>query len=187
MKRKFFFASFFLLTIILSMLFLIKNNLKRQENNEKRIKKENQIIKTNKIEEKQKTVFFDYQKEKISKDEYLIKIFLKGDKDTLIDGADLSLFYINKATKIEEVTSGDSFPLYPRKIINDNKILITGIAKIKNNQTISGKINANFAYIKIKISDSPLENFLIINEDTGVYFRGKNILNLENSFQKINL
>ena len=155
----------------------VKNSIQNKQSNLS--KKENR--------EKQ-SAFFTYKIKKINNDMYLLSIFLEGDNNTLVDGADLSLLYNQNIVKIKEVIPGKSFSLYPRQQILDDKVIISGVSKIKENRVIYASINSIFAEIKFKLVNEPFyKKIFTTGEEIGIYFSGKNIIDIDKSFNKIAL
>ena len=153
----------------------VKNSIQNKQSN--LVKKENR--------EKQ-SAFFTYKIKKINNDMYLLSIFLEGNNNTLVDGADLSLLYNQNIVKIKEVIPGKSFSLYPRQQILDDKIIISGLSEIKENRVIYASINSIFAEIKFKLVNEPFyKKIFTTGEEIGIYFSGKNIIDIDKSFNKI--
>lgn len=191
---------FFKITLIFTLIFLFfifirififekTTHEKKQKIKEVRSSIKNKQSNLTKKENKEKqSAFFTYEIEKIDNNIYLLSIFLEGDNNTLVDGADLSLLYNQDVLKIEEVIPGKSFSLYPRQQILNDKIIISSVSKIKDNRVIYASINSIFVKIKFKIVNQPYSNKIFtIGEENGIYSSGKNIIDLDKSFSKIYL
>lgn len=189
-----FWKNILILTIIFLFLILIRIFIFQKKPYEKKQKiKEVKSLTQNKEsnfakkESKIKgSAFFTYEIEKIDNNTYLLSIYLEGDNNTLVDGADLSLLYDQDVLKIEEVILGQSFSLYPRQQILDDKIIVSGVSKIKDNRVIYASIGSIFAKIKFKLINEPYSNKIFTTgEESGIYFSGKNIIDIDKSFSKI--
>jgi hypothetical protein len=132
-------------------------------------------------------MFFSFIKGNVNTDEYEIRIFLSGDPNTLADAADLTLSY-TKGLKID-VASGDAFPDYPRKIVENGQIVITGVSSITNDNINFGKPGGTFAVLKVTIEDPEvLERDIKIDlSNSKIFYMAKDILDGENSFSLIQI
>lgn len=182
------FTLIFLFLIFIRILIFQKTTYeKKQKIKEEKSSIQNKESNLDKNENKGKqSAFFTYKIEKIDNNIYLLSIFLEGDNNTLVDGVDLSLLYNQDVLKIEEVIPGKSFSLYPRRQILDNKIIISGLSKIKDNRVIYASINSIFAKIKFRLVNETYSNKIFTTgEENGIYSSGKNIIDIDKSFTKI--
>lgn len=198
-RKKFWKIATAITLIFLLLLFFIKIFIFQEATYEKRQKVREVKEVKNSIQNKQsnlskkenrekQSAFFTYKIKKINNDMYLLSIFLEGDNNTLVDGADLSLLYNQNIVKIKEVIPGKSFSLYPRQQILDDKVIISGVSKIKENRVIYASINSIFAEIKFKLLNEPFnKKIFTTGEEIGIYFSGKNIIDIDESFNKIAL
>lgn len=176
---------FIILVIFFIKSFLLQKSINRKLNYQKNKQQEKDYSNQKEIWSENKA-YFTYDVKKIDKDTYLVSIILNGDNNTLVDAVELSLLYNKDIVKIEELISGKSFLMYPRQQITDNKILLSAVSQIKNNKIVYASLNSNFAEIKIKFNQKPFpEKIFHIGGETGIYYSGKNIFDVEKSFTKI--
>jgi hypothetical protein len=103
----------------------------------------------------------------------------------LADAIDLRLDF-NKGIEIMEVIDGNSFSLYPRKIIKEGFVLITGIALGQKSEIQFAKPKTTF--IKLKLKTNSLDGKPVISfnrQESKIYLSGTNILDLSRSFSRI--
>ncbi len=133
-------------------------------------------------------MFFSYKLESINQNKKILTIYLNGSEDSLADAADLTLTF-DKNIIIEKIIEGDSFVFYPRKLIKDNSLIITGVSLSEENKLKFAKPNTKFITIILdhKINkDKPL--FMILNNsESKIFFNGKDITNLDKQFKKITI
>lgn len=142
----------------------------------KATEKNNQEIKT----------FFSFNK--INQDErIIIDILLKADQEREIDGADLVLTFNPKLIKVIEMIDGEAFPFYPRKIINYDSLVITGLAKLENNKITLGKSNKRFIRLVIKKLSNEKTSIDFNSRESQIFFNEKNIFDQNLSFKKIEI
>ncbi len=135
-------------------------------------------------------MFFSYKLESIAENRKILTIYLKGSEDSLADAADFKIEFDNNII-IEKIIDGDSFIFYPRKIIKNNSVLITGVSLNEENNLKFAKPNTTF--IKIILQTKYPEKYkkpLLINlnkSESKIFFSGKDITNLNQQFEKITL
>lgn len=103
----------------------------------------------------------------------------------LADAIDLRLDF-DKGVEIVEVIDGNSFSLYPRKIIKEGFVLITGIALGQKSEIQFAKPKTTF--IKLKLKTNSLDGKPVISfnrQESKIYLSGSNILDLSRSFSRI--
>ncbi len=130
-------------------------------------------------------VFYSFTKTPLSKTETQIDVFLKGEKDMMIDATDLVLSH-TPTIVIKEIKKGTAFPSYPRSMDLDGRITITGIAIPQGNSFMYGKTNELFVSLIVeKISGDGV--ITLIEKDTQAYINGAPILDFTRSFKQISL
>jgi len=135
-----------------------------------------------------KKMFFTFKVEHIDLKNKIIYIFLDADNDfATSDAIDLELETDNNI-EIKKITPGDSFNFYPRKIINENSITVTGAALSENGQIKMAKPKSNFIKLYLEIKNPKLKSSIKINQiKTKIFFQGEDITDIQKSFEKINL
>lgn len=196
---KIIFLFFILILIFFTSSFLLNKRVKKSPTINK-IQKEKQINPSQKqstdkhlfpqnasIKNTISNMYFSYQLESISKERKLLIIYLKGSDNSLADAADLRLNF-DKNITIEKINEGDSFVYYPRKIIKDNYLLITGVSLDETKSFKPALPNTVFIKLLVKINDSKSPSLIRVDqENTQIFFEGKNITNFNNSFAEIRL
>jgi hypothetical protein len=138
--------------------------------------------------ENQKKMFFSYLQESIDDQNKIIYINLSGSKDSKSDAIDLQLSF-NNNIEIKEIIDGDSFPIYPRKIIERNRILITGLALNEQGIKKLARSESNFVKIKIFIKDKNKKSYVNLDrQNSKIFLAGQEITDikkLKNSFKQI--
>lgn len=185
-------SKFIILILTIVIFFIISYIYKKQRNNTtNKILKKNEIVKkptpTAAIKNPISNMFFSYQLESITKNEKLLTIYLKGSEDSLADAADFKLKF-NESVKIKKIFDGDSFISYPRKKLENNYLLVTGISLDEKNNFKFAKPNTIFIKILIKLSDNKKNPSIFVdNSETRIFFGGKEITNLNNLFKEVKL
>lgn len=137
------------------------------------------------ISEKNK-MYFTYQQESIDKINKIITVKLDGPGDIKADAIDLQLDF-NDNIAVKKIITGDSFLFYPRKIIKENYLLVTGVAINQNNQVLFAKPKTTFIKIKIEIKKPDQKISIKFNpQQSKIYFSGIDIADPLGSFSKIN-
>lgn len=134
-------------------------------------------------------VFFTAQIKEKYQDTEVIEFRLEGDSRTIVYTADLIITFNPDKTEILDINSGATFPLYPRKNRIGNKIVITGVSSINNNNLIFGRPNSVYASVKIRRKSNPdAKDVLNIDEDnTKVFYQTQNVLDWNNSVKSISI
>ena len=191
---------FFLLIFSLASLVMFINNyqkekkssvkLKLKSKNEEKISNEKtptiafnyQIEKSSQSKE----MFFTFKIENIDSENKIIYILLDSDDDLAkSDAIDLELEGDNNI-EIKKVIPGDSFNFYPRKIINKNKIIVTGAALSESGQVKIAKPKSNFIELHLKVKDLKKKSSIRVNQKkTKIFFQGEDITNIKKSFKEI--
>ena len=191
---------FFLLIFSLASLVMFINNyqkekkssvnLKLKSKNEEKISNEKRptIAFNYQIEKsyQSKEMFFTFKIEKIDSENKIIYILLDSDDDLAkSDAIDLELEGDNNI-EIKKVIPGDSFNFYPRKIINKNKIIVTGAALSESGQVKIAKPKSNFIELHLKVKDLKKKSSIRVNQKkTKIFFQGEDITNIKKSFKEI--
>jgi len=195
-QSKIFFGLFYLFLIFITFLFivLIKNKTKSIIQQKKTVEQKKILlspfpsttVSNQPIQENQP--FFSYQKTKINDNFYLIKIFLNNEKNTLFDAVDLSLQFDKNKIEIIEIQNGDTFSEYPRKSVNVNNLIVTGIASIKDEKIKYASASSFYTGIVIKkLSTLYPAELMIDKKNSGIYYSGENIADFNKSFVSIDL
>ena len=109
---------------------------------------------------------------------------VQGQDKTMFDAMDLGLLFSNiKADPI--CTTGDTFIHYPFIENKELHLNITGVADIRVGKMTTGTVNTTFVSCLFEKKDMNQITTIKLNPiKTHIYFLGKPILNLENSFTK---
>ncbi len=129
---------------------------------------------------------FSADTEKISQNKWKVIIKLEGDSQSAADAADLKLD-LPRSSVVSDLKTGPAFPIYPRQIINDSFILVTGLASFDKNQFVLAQPQKLFVEFTIQISNLSQDNNQInINKtDTKIFLSGENIYDSNKSFNQI--
>ena len=132
------------------------------------------------------SMYFSYQLTSSGPDQKILNINLDSlTPNILADAIDLRLDF-DRGIEIVEVIDGNSFSLYPRKIITENFILITGVALDQKSEIRFAKPKTTF--IKLKLKTNSLDGKPIISfnrQESKIYLSGNDILDLNRSFSQI--
>jgi len=132
-----------------------------------------------------KKMFFSFKIENINFQNKILYINLEGEKNSLSDAIDLQL-EIGNNIEIKKIIEGDSFISYPRKIINPNNIIITGTALSEKGEFKLAQPRSNFIKINFLIKNPYQKSSIKLNQEKSkIFFAGKNITDLKNSFKEI--
>jgi len=119
--------------------------------------------------------------------QWQVSVYLQGDGRAAADAADLRLDFGNNL-EVVEIKTGTAFPLYPRKVIGKNYLLITGLASLANNNVVFGQPGKLFADITIEASGtaSNQKHSLSLNKsDTKIYLNGESVFDDKKTFNQI--
>lgn len=195
MKKNILFLILIIIVILIINL-LIKQitsvNLDQQKNKLKKNYNQNNknIIPTLESKNLISYMFFSYKLESINQNKKILTIYLNGSEDSLADAADLTLTFDNNII-VEKIIEGDSFVLYPRKLIKDNSLIITGVSLSEKNKLKFAKPNTKFITIILdlnyKINKTKPLFIIINNSESKIFFNGKDITNLDKQFKQITI
>lgn len=126
---------------------------------------------------KKSLLYFNVKVQKLTINQWKITVKLEGDVDGAADAADLRLDFPIGLT-FSDLQVGPAFPIYPRKVITEDYLLVTGLVSVNNNQMIFGKPNNIFVEFTIQTTDNQSSNkqIAVNNEDTKIYLNGESIL-----------
>lgn len=131
-------------------------------------------------------MYFSYQLTKAEQGQKVLSINLDSlTPNILADAIDLRLDF-GKGIEIVEVIDGNSFLLYPRKIIKEGFVLITGVALGQKSEIQFAKPKTTF--IKLKLKTNSLNGKPVISfnrQESKIYLSGNDILDLNRSFSRI--
>lgn len=199
MVRKFYFIIIFIIGILLGM--VSANYFKNKQLSS--LSKQEKIICQNKLQEnsslyqtfktnyplpKSGSMYFSYQLTADQEGQEILSVNLDSlTPNILADAIDLRLDF-DEGIEIVEVVDGNSFSLYPRKIIEENFVLITGVALTQKNEIQFAKPKTTFITLKLKTNS--LDDKLVINfnrQESKIYLSGNDILDINRSFSQIKL
>jgi len=150
------------------------------------INNQEEKIKEN-LSQKKGKMFFAYKKEVINQTDRVIYIDLAGDKNTMSDAVDLFLI-INENVEVKKIINGNSFNFYPRKIIDKNHLIITGVALDEKGEIKLAQTNSNFIKIYLSIKNLNKKTALVLNKKKSrIFSLGEDITDDINLFEQINL
>ena len=199
MARKFSFILIFLVGILLGSITTcyFKNKQFSSISQQEKIKYQNklqensrlcQAFKTNCPLTTTGTMFFSYRLTAADQGQKILTINLDSlTANILADAIDLRLDF-DKGIEIVEVINGDSFSLYPRKIIGEGFVLITGVALSQKNEIRYAKPKTVFAKLRLKTNSLAGKSIISFNrQESKIYLSGNDILDLNRSFSRIEL
>jgi len=133
-----------------------------------------------------KKMFFTFKIENIDSKNKIVYILLDSDDNLATsDAIDLAL-ESDDNIEIKKIIPGDSFNSYPRKIINKNKIIVTGAALSESGQVKIAKPKSNFIKLHLKLKNPQKKSSIKVNQiKTKIFFQGEDITNIEKSFKEI--
>jgi hypothetical protein len=133
-----------------------------------------------------KKMFFTFKIENIDSKNKIVYILLDSDDNLATsDAIDLAL-ESDDNIEIKKIIPGDSFNSYPRKIINKNKIIVTGAALSESGQLKIAKPKSNFIKLHLKVKNPQKKSSIKVNQiRTKIFFQGEDITNIEKSFKEI--
>jgi|GEM_PF-5359665 len=133
-----------------------------------------------------KKMFFTFKIENIDSKNKIVYILLDSDDNLATsDAIDLAL-ESDDNIEIKKIIPGDSFNSYPRKIINKNKIIVTGTALSESGQLKIAKPKSNFIKLHLKVKNPQKKSSIKVNQiRTKIFFQGEDITNIEKSFKEI--
>lgn len=135
-------------------------------------------------------LYFSAKTNKLSASQWIVTIELSGLVDSAADASDLEVIFPENLVA-SDLKVGNAFPLYPRKIIEGNYLLVTGLASANNNEMVYGKPNKTFAEFTVSVlSDTNQvgkKQITTSQEDTKIYLNGESVLNADKSVKIIEL
>jgi hypothetical protein len=190
---------FFLLILPLTLFVFFTHQNKKKPSTNSNIKKEN---KKTIINEKaptntltfsiknsfySKKMFFTFKVEHIDLKNKIVYIFLEADNDfATSDAVDLELEKDDNI-EVKKIIPGDSFDSYPRKNVDKNTIIITGVALSPNGKIKMAKPQSIFIKIFLSLKNPQKKSSFTLNQKkTKIFFYGEDITNTQKSFKKIN-
>ncbi len=134
------------------------------------------------------SMYFSYQLTAAEQGQKILSINLDSlTSNILADAIDLRLDF-DKGIEIVEVIDGNSFSLYPRKIIKEGFVLVTGVALGQKSEIQFAKPKTTF--IKLRLKTNSLDSKPVISfnrQESKIYLSGIDILDLNRSFSRIKL
>jgi len=133
-------------------------------------------------------LYFDTKVQKLTDNQWKITIKLAGNVEGAADAADFKI-NIPIGLTVSDLKTGIAFPLYPRKVITENYLLVTGLASTVDNKLVFGKPNSVFAEFMAEATDGQLNKkpIPINDQETKVYLNGESVLDAAKSVSQINL
>lgn len=132
------------------------------------------------------SMYFSYQLTAAGPSQKVLSINLDSlTPNILADAIDLRLDF-DKGIEIVEVIDGNSFSLYPRKIIEEDFVLITGVALGQKSEIQFAKPKTTFIKLKLKTNSLGGRPVISFNrQESKIYLSGNDILDLSRSFSRI--
>lgn len=150
------------------------------------VSQKNQII----TDLEKSLLFFSSKVYKLSSNRWQITVKLEGPDYAGADAVDLYLNF-DKKIKIDEILTGKAFPLYPRKIIAENYLLVSGVASIDENKISFGQPDNTFITFIVSTDTPETDSYKIplkLNanmEETRIYFNGETVFDKDKTFKEI--
>lgn len=138
---------------------------------------------------KKSLLYFSAKINKLSANQWIITIELTGAAESAADAADLKIV-IPDGFITSDLKVGNSFPIFPRQVIDGNYLLVTGIASPNNSEMTYGKPNKTFAEFTVTAVNNNQFNKKAIEVDTidtKIYLSGESVLDVDKSVKLINL
>jgi hypothetical protein len=107
---------------------------------------------------------------------YNVEVTMNGDNSSIVYSSDLVMEFDPKAVQISDIKNGQVFPLYPRAVINNNQIVITGTSKINPEGISFGKPGSVFATFKVHKVSSQKSTILVLNDRSDAYYQTQDML-----------
>ena len=178
----------------LNLLEAEKNNCRRQLTEKKQsaltLADVSFIIKKDKAlaSVKKSLFYFNVKTQKLTINQWRITVELKGEVESAADAADFKLDLPESLT-VSDLKVGPAFPIYPRKVVAANYLLVTGLISTNNNQMIFGEPNKIFAEFTVLATDNQpnIKQIIVNREGTKIYLNGESILDTVKSVSLIDL
>jgi|GEM_PF-4739050 len=134
-----------------------------------------------------KQVFFAVKKTPIGEGIYRVEISISGDDKTLVDAADLQLI-IPANVAVSDIKTGNAFLNYPRSLLSDDRLIVTGVATPEKDQVKFGQVNADFVSFKLTVQNRQLSvpPLTIDREHSDIFLMGQSVMNRDLSFSQLN-
>jgi len=130
-------------------------------------------------------VYFSAVKKPLSANRFYVEIYLSAQENMKVDGADL-VINLDPNLTIANLQKGSVFPQYPRLIIDNNQIIITGLASLSGNNLKLGEPNQLFASFEVyKNSSAKAPTITVDQNNTKAFLNGEYVLNQMVSFSQI--
>ena len=130
-------------------------------------------------------VYFSAVKKPLSANRFYVEIYLSAQENMKVDGADL-VINLDPNLTIANLQKGSVFPQYPRLIIDNNQIIITGLASLSGNNLKLGEPNQLFASFEVyKNSSAKAPTITVDQRSTKAFLNGEYVLNQMVSFSQI--
>jgi len=130
-------------------------------------------------------VYFSAVKKPLSANRFYVEIYLSAKENMRVDGADLVMNFSPNLT-VANLQKGSVFPQYPRLIIENNQIIITGLASLSGNTIKLGEPNQLFASFEVYKNSSANTPLITVDQtSTKAFLNGEYVLNQMVSFSQL--
>ena len=130
-------------------------------------------------------VFYIVEVKDLGDNRYQLDYSLRGTETMKVDAADLILL-LSKNLTLEKWEVGPAFPNYPRRVVEGQKIIITGAASIKGNKVILGEVNKTMLSLVIKKNiPSQTASVIIDTENSQAYLKGQSVSRHDKSITRV--
>jgi hypothetical protein len=130
-------------------------------------------------------VYFSAVKKPLSANRFYVEIYLSAKEQMRVDGADLVMNFDPNLT-ISNLQKGSVFPQYPRLIIDNNQIIITGLTSLANNTIKLGEPNQLFASFEVYKNNPAQTSIIAVDQNsTKAFLNGEYVLNQAISFSQL--
>lgn len=132
-----------------------------------------------------KKMFFTYKIETVDLQNKILYINLNGENSSTSDAIDIQL-EIDSNIEVKKIVEGNSFSFYPRKIINQNDVLITGLALSDKGELKLAEPQSNFIKIFLLIKNPYQKSSIKLNQEKSkIFLGGEEITDIKKSFKEI--
>jgi len=130
-------------------------------------------------------VYFSAIKKPLSSNRFLVEIYLSAKENMKVDGADL-VMNLDPNLTVANLQKGSVFPQYPRLIVENNQIIITGLASLSANTIKLGELNQVFASFEVYKNSSANTPLITVDQtSTKAFLNGEFVLNQQVSFSQM--
>ncbi len=132
--------------------------------------------------------YFTAEKKNLTPGNYQIDIYFNAGDKAAADAADLTLD-IPDDLKVTQVIPGKAFASYPRQLIGQKTVIITGVTVIQQDKIQFGQPNQLYTSLIIEkpATSSTVSEITLNKNNSKIFFQGESIMDYQRSFTNITL